>query len=264
MKAGAPPQKFEYRNRQFAFVGFHVAGESIGDSNQPRFLIGRLAKHKQIGLGQLTDEDVIEHLADDWIPIWVIFDLRDQYVGVELNSRFGRLDHVQSVIGAGLSRGVADVYKHDVVVSPVTNPKRFWDVVQSYKCIYRISLHFVSPNIFNTPASARETIESWQQVFNQTEANIVLKNDHGELVAEEEALADPIEYISEGEGDWRVTVANSQDEPRVTFSSTDDIEGFELEIPRAAASVEQIAATPEVEQSLLNRLLAVISRRHAT
>jgi hypothetical protein len=257
------PRRFEYRNTPFAFAGFRSAGDFLPNTDQRRFLVGRLAKLKEVGLGQLTEDDIVEQLTDNWIPIWVIFDLKDQYIGVEVNNQFGNLFHVARVLESGLNPEISTQYRQEIVISPVTDARRFWDVVNRYDRVYRIRLHFVSPNILGTPESARDALDAWKEIFNQTDTVIDLTNREGELKPSERVLSDAVEYIAQGEGDWKVTVGDSETSTKVSFSSRDEVEGFESDVQRASALSEPSRATPEVAQSLVNRMMAVIRKRDA-
>jgi hypothetical protein len=261
---GAPPSQFAYRGHPFVFAGFTFAAGPLQVPEQRQLLVGRLAKHKLVGLGELTEEDIVERLTDDWIPVWVVFDMSRQYIGVEVNSKFGRLDHVIAVMQSGLGPGIEERYRHEILIAPVTDSRRFWDIVTAHKYLYEIKLHFLSPNIFGAPASAREALEQWRRVFNQTETMIGLKNKEGSLRADEASLREPVQYIADGEGDWRVTAARALDAPRRSFSSKQMIEQFDVEIPRASEPIEDRTEAASITRRLLDRFSHILADRHVS
>ena len=251
-----PPAIFTYWGRQFAFVGFSYSPDR-------RFLIGTLAKRKSVDIGQLEERQVVEVTTDDWIPIWIVFDVLEQYVAAEINQRFGKLDHVVQVLQTGLAEVVENEYLHDIVVSPVTDPRRFWEIVAEYPLIYRATFRFVSPNFLNTPRRVRELLSGWQELYNQTVANIELRNDEGALQVPEADLGDAVEYIASGEGAWGLEVAEDPTQAHRAFSSADSTETFFVEIPRASHSAEDLEKVPANERTLLAKLIAVLTRRNA-
>jgi hypothetical protein len=252
-----PPRVFVYRNREIAFVGFDYV-EEFGD----RFIVGRLAKKKEVDIGELRERAVVEITTDDWIPIWIVVDVIGQYIAVEINSRFGDLDHVVAVLQAGFAEPIERAYRHEVVVSSVTDPRKFWEIVEDYERVYRVSLRMVSPNFLNSPARVRRLLGRWKDMYNQTLTDIELKNEEGELHVTPENLAGPIDYIAIGEGDWSVEVAEANGEARRVFSSKDETETFSVEIPRASRPAEELEAATHKESILLTRLLALLQRRN--
>lgn len=254
---GGPPVIFTYRNRQFAFVGF-----SYGEDK--RFLVGTLAKRKTTDIGRLQEREVVEVGTDDWIPVWVVIDVRDQYIAAEINSRFGRLHHVMQVLQAGLQETIDNEYLHDVVVSPVTDSRRFWEIVEEYPLIYRASFKFVSPNFLNTPRRVRELLAGWQDVYNQMEAVVELRNDQGALRVPPEDVGDAVDYIASGEGAWGLEVAEDPTQARRSFSSADSTETFYVEIPKASQSADELDKVPAQKSTLRSRILEVLKRPDET
>jgi hypothetical protein len=255
----ANPRLFTYRNREFAFVSFSYEQDLFGG----RFMVGRLAKKKEIGVGQLRDQDIVEITTDDWIPVWLAIDISGQYMAVEMNPRFGGLEHVLQVLQHGLTAPIQHAYRHEILISAVTDARAFWDIVHEANRIFRVSLKFVSPNFLNTPRRARELLQSWKEIYNQTEANIDLKNEEGELRVPEDDLTEPVEYISAGEGSWTLEVGTADRPTRQVFTSRDGTETFQVNIPRASRPADELEAAPQKERTLIERLMEVLRRRNA-
>ena len=249
----APPRLFQYRNRDLALVGFR----SLFDEN--RFLFGRLAKKRETAIGRLRQHDVVEITTEDWMPIWVLFDTVGQYIAVEMHNRFGQLDHVVHVLTAALTESVGDEYRHEVIVSPVTDARAFWKVVERSQRIYQVRLRFVSPNFFDTPGQFRDALRRWKRLFNQSAAAVDLRNDEGRLSLPTELLNEPITYIAAGEGDWSLTVDENGE--RRSVSSRDSSESLSLHIPRASHSRQEIEQAEDKERKLVDALLTLLGQR---
>ena len=116
----ARPRLFQYRKRDHALVGF----SSLPEGN--RFLFGRLAKKRETAIGQLREHDVVEITTEDWLPVWVLIDTIGQYIAVEMHGRFGQLNNVIQVLQKALTESVEGEYRHEVIVSPVTDARAFW------------------------------------------------------------------------------------------------------------------------------------------
>ena len=251
----APPRLFQYRNRDHALVGF----TSFAEGN--RFLFGRLAKKRETAIGELREHDVVEITTEDWLPIWMLFDTVDQYIAVEMNGRFGRLDHVIHVLHAVLSAPVEEEYRNEVIVSPVTDAQAFWQIVGRADRIYQARLRFVSPNFLDTPGEFKDILRRWKDFFNQTAAEVDLRNDEGELSLPNDLLDEPIDYIAAGEGDWTLTVEEGGQ--RRLMSSRDSSESLRLRIPRASHSHDEIEQAEGKERMLVQALLDRIGQRRA-
>ena len=250
---GARPRLFQYRKRDHALVGFSSLSE--GD----RFFFGRLAKKRVTAIGQLREHDVVEITTEDWLPIWVLFDTAGQYIAVEMHGRFGRLDNVIQVLQAALTKRVEEAHRHKVIVSPVTDARAFWQIVGRAHRIYQARLRFVSPNFVDTPGQFRELLRRWQRHFNQTTAEIDLRNDEGKLSLPDDLLNEPIEYIAAGEGDWKLNVEEAG--RRRSVSSKDSSESLSLRIPRASHPQDETEQSVGKGRMLVNALLTLLGRR---
>lgn len=249
-----PPRRFEYRKRDHALVGFSPI------SDDDRFLLGRLAKKRKTAIGELREHDVIEITTDDWLPVWLFVDTDRQYIAVEMHGRFGRLGHVVQILQQVLTESVEEAYRHEVIVSPVTDARAFWEIVERASHVYRARLHFVSPNFLDTPGEFRELLKQWKRLFNQTEAGIELRNDDGKLLLPDALLKEPVEYIAAGEGDWKLSVEEAGQ--RHSISSMDSSESLHLPIPRASRYEDEIAQTGGLGQTLVEAVRELLRRRH--
>lgn len=249
----APHRLFQYRKRDHALVGFSSLSEGH------RFIFGRLAKKRQTAIGQLLDHDVVEIATDDWLPIWVLLDTVGQYIVVEMHGRFGQLNNVIQVLQTALTESVERDYRHEVIISPVTDARAFWEIVERTPSIYKARLRFVSPNFLDTPGQFRQELSGWRRLFNQTEAELNLSNDEGKLLLPPDYLSEPIEYIAAGEGDWALTVEEAGQ--RRTRSSRDSSESLRLPIPRASDPQDEIDEAAGTKRRLIDALLKLLGQR---
>jgi hypothetical protein len=146
--------------------------------------------------------DIIEHTADDWIPLVAVIDLKEQYIFIQRDWRFGTESQIANAILAGIREPVLAKYNHRIFVEPKTRKSEFWSVVKEHKKIYRLEIKLISPNILRTNEKAREALEELKKLYGQDEMSMVLENESGNLEVPEEPIADYIDYTAEGEGKW--------------------------------------------------------------
>ncbi len=247
------PRFFRYRNKDHALVGFSRLPE---DS---RFLLGRLAKKRETAIGQLRQHDVVEITTEDWLPIWVLFDTVDQYIAVEIHNRFGQVDHVVRVLQQSLTESVGEEYRHEIIVSPVTDARTFWEIIERSPRIYRARLRFVSPNFIDTRGQFSNELRRWKRLFNQTEAVLDLRNDDGQLSLPTDRLKEPVKYIAAGEGDWKLTVEDAGQ--RRSKSSSDSSESLRLRFPRASHPQDASRPADAIGRVLVDAFLRLLGQR---
>lgn len=196
-------REFTRNNVLYAFVGFSEAKSTeLIQFEAGRYLVGKIAKLRTAHVGEKVPGDIIAHTTDDWIPLVTVVDLKEQYIFVQRDWRFGTESQIANAIQAGIREPVLAKYNHRVFVEPKTRKAEFWSVVRTHKKIYRLEIKLISPNILRTNEKARETLLELKKLYGQDEMSMVLENESGNLVVPEEPLADYIDYTSEGEGKW--------------------------------------------------------------
>jgi len=76
--------EFSRNNVSYAFVGFsRVIHTPIFRFQENRYLAGKVAKLRKAQVHEKIPGDIIEHEADDWVPLVAIFDLFEQYIFVQ-------------------------------------------------------------------------------------------------------------------------------------------------------------------------------------
>ncbi|MEW5838647.1 MAG: hypothetical protein AB1717_07435 [Pseudomonadota bacterium] len=196
-------REFDRNNVRYAFVGFSEAKPSeLYRFQAGRYLVGKVAKLRTAHVGEKVPGDIVEHTADDWIPLMAVVDLMEQYIFVQRDWRFGTELQIANAIQAGVREPVLAYYNHRVFIEPKTSKAEFWSTVDAHKKIYRLELKLISPNILRTNEKAREVLQELKKLYGQDEMSLVLENESGNLEIPEETIADYIDYIAEGEGKW--------------------------------------------------------------
>lgn len=196
-------REFVRNNVRYAFVGFSEAKPTdLFRFEKGRYLVGKVAKLRTAHVGEKVPGDIIEHTADDWIPLVAVVDLKEQYIFIQRDWRFGTESQIANAIQAGVREPVLAKYNHRIFVEPKTRKAEFWSVVKKHKKIYRLEIKLISPNILRTNEKAREALEELKKLYGQDEMSMVLENESGNLEVPEEPIADYIDYTAEGEGKW--------------------------------------------------------------
>jgi hypothetical protein len=212
----------------YSFIGFHyVQPKSYSNFEENRYLIGKFAKLRKMQTGVRVPGNIVPQKQDDWVGSTTIVDTLTQHIFVEKNWKFGKADIIEKVLSYGISKPILDEYNCKVFVKGKTDESIFWEIVRDSTNIYNLCLKMVSPNILETNLRAREALTHLQEVFKQDEIDITLKNDSGDLKVPINPVADYIDYISEGEGSWKIT-SKGYLGPKRTHSSLDNIQILEI------------------------------------
>lgn len=199
----AGDSEFLLNGVKYAFVGFSEAKPTELFAFEPgRYWVGKVAKLRTAHVGEKIPGDIVEHSADDWVPLVAVFDFLDQYIFVQRDWRFGTETQIANAIQSGMRDSILAKYNHRVFVEPKTRKAEFWSIVRAHKKIYRLEIKLISPNILRTNEKAREALAELKKLYGQDEMSLVLENDSGSLVIPKNPIADYVDYASEGEGKW--------------------------------------------------------------
>ncbi len=223
-------REFTLNGVQYSFVGFTEARPSQKSRVEPsRFFIGKFAKLKKAHMGVKVPGDILETEEDDWLPLLTIFDLKDQYIFVAKDWRFGTPEQTVRAMQGGLREPVLAKYNHRVFVEGKTRGESFWRVVTQHKRIYKLELRLISPNILETNLRAREALAALKQLFAQDQIDVTLNSDAGQLRVPEQPVASYLEYIEQGEGTWAVTTEGAHGGKK-KHTSSENIETAALNV----------------------------------
>jgi hypothetical protein len=224
-------REFVRNNVRYAFVGFSEAKPTdLYRFQEGRYLVGKVAKLRSTYVGEKVPGDIIEHEADDWIPLVAVFDLKEQYIFVQRNWKFGTESQIANAIQSGLREPVLTKYNYRVFVELKTKTAEFWSVVKAHKKIYKLEIKLISPNILRTNEKARETLAELKSLYGQDEMSFSLANESGSLEVPEEQIRDYIDYASEGEGKW-VLVTEGKRGGKKKHTSEEAAISVELPLP---------------------------------
>lgn len=221
-------REFQNYGVKYSFINFHYATPT--DSfplKSKRYIIGKIAKLKKTETGKRIPGDIIGEKQDDWIGSYAIFDTISQHIFIEKNYKFGKPDQFKKILQIGLSRPVLAEYNCKIFVKEKTDEVLFWNIINESTELYRLQLKMISPNILDTNIKARDALKNLQSIFEQDEIEISLKNELGDLSIPQDPIADYVNYISEGEGSWKITQKGTENRKR-TFSSIDNIRIIDL------------------------------------
>ncbi len=251
------PDKYFYKNGvDYSFVGFKWAQPSDDfDFPADRFIIGKLAKKRLTETGVHIPGDIVMSPQEDWIGLITIFDTISQHIIIEKNWRFGNTEQTETALQSGLLKVLFDTYNCSVFVKGRTKKHLFWNLVKESAEIYSLELKLISPNLLDANKKARNALEDLKNIFMQDEIDIALKNEAGKLTVPEEPVADYINYISEGEGSWKLT-SKKRDGRKKTFSSFQNIDTLELPIPEPSTPYAVEADSKEIPKKDILRLVS--------
>lgn len=240
-------REFTLNGVQYSFVGFSEARPSQKSRIEPsRFFIGKFAKLKKAHMGIKVPGDILETEEDDWVPLLTIFDLKDQYIFVAKDWRFGTPEQTVRAMQGGLREPVLAKYNHRVFVEGKTRGDSFWKVVKQHKRIYKLELRLISPNILDTNLRAREALAALKQLFAQDQVDVTLNSDVGKLRVPEEPVSSYLEYIEQGEGTWAVTTEGAHGgKKKHTSSENIEMATLEFDTNGTAEAAAQLRLEPE-------------------
>lgn len=230
----------------YSFIGFHyVQPKSYSNFEENRYLIGKFAKLRHTETGVRVPGNIVPKSQDDWVGSNVVIDTFTQHIFVQKKWKFGNAEQIEKALNTGISKAILEEYNCKVFVKGKTDENVFWDIVNESISIYNLELKMVSPNILETNKKAREALKDLQNVFKQDEIDVTLKNESGDLRIPIKPIEDYIDYISEGEGSWKMT-RKGYEGGKKTVSSLDNIQI--LEIPESEAPEIDIEIPKDEEE----------------
>ncbi len=255
-------REFRRYGVDYSFIGFHfVQPAGYTEIENDRYLIGKFAKLRHTETGVRVPGNIVSKSQDDWVGSTTVIDTHTQHIFVEKNWKLGNTEQIENALNAGVSKAILEEFNCKVFVKGQTKENIFWNLVNESQYIYNLELRMVSPNILETNKKARDALEDLQNIFKQDEIDVTLKNDSGDLQIPIHPIGDYIEYISEGEGSWKMTRKGTEGGKK-TFSSLDNIKILEIpeseapeidiEIPKDEFEMERVLANQrERELSLI-------------
>jgi hypothetical protein len=221
----------------YSFVGFH------NPKRNKRFLFGKVAKLRKLALGEYQPGDIKNDSHDDWVPLLCLVDCETQHILIEKKQKFGPPDQLLTILSRGLNEVIIKEYNCKVFVKGKSKKNIFWQIVSESDQIFGLEMKLLSPNLFDANKTARESLSALKDLFSQDVLTLSLKNEAGHLAVPVSPTDDYIDYISEGEGEWKVT--RGLKGRKKTFSSNDNIKTVDVEI-KDDQGVEEVSTDEEV------------------
>lgn len=224
-------REFAVNGVVYGFVGFARAQPTSHHSfPRDRFVVGKVAKLRQVHMGKKVPGNIVETSEDDWQPVLAIFDLQRQYILIEKDWKFGTPEQTIRALQGGLRYPILAKYNHSIFVEGCVRKEHFWKIIETHRKVYKLELKLISPNILETNLRARDALEALKNLFGQDQVKIGLANDQGELQVPKNPVGDYLEYIEEGEGAWSVTTEGDHGGKK-THSSSENIELITISRP---------------------------------
>ena len=221
-------REFQYQGVTYGFVGFKPVLSTHGyqfPSN--RFYVGKFAKLKKQQIGEKIPGDIVEVEHNNWISVLLIIDVVTQHIFASKDWKFGQPEQICKALQQGLGEVTLSKYNHRIFIEGKTQKEVFWNIVHEKKKVYKLEFKLISPNILDTNQKARDALKALKEIFGQEEIDITLKNDSGDLKVPEEPVSSYLEYITEGEGAWKITTEGDRGGKK-THSSSENIDTISL------------------------------------
>lgn len=221
-------REFKHQGVTYGFVGFKSLLSTHGyQFPSDRFYVGKFAKLKKQQIGEKIPGDIVDVEHNNWISVLLIFDVITQHIFALKDWKFGQPEQICRALQEGLGDVTLSKYNHKIFIEGKTKKEVFWNIVNEKKKIYKLEFKLISPNILNTNKKARDALKALKEIFEQEEIDITLKNDSGDLKVPDEPVGSYLEYITEGEGAWKITTEGDRGGKK-THSSSENIDTISL------------------------------------
>lgn len=169
-----------------------------------QIFITKFSKEKHIVTHDARTDDIVEQDLPDYPFIYMLISLDRQIVLLENKSSvFISPFSAQRCIENFFTNFVKQ-NDYLVKLDEIQYEDKFWEIVERAEQIYSLKLNLKSPNIFGARYKANEFLKEQREYYNNTEMNVELKNDEGNLTLLRENLEDFIKYISAGGGRYLI------------------------------------------------------------
>lgn len=239
---------FTHYGVTYSFVGFR------NPIRNKRFLFGKVAKLRKLAIGEYQPGDIKNDPHDDWVPLLCLVDCETQHLLIEKKTKFGPPDQLLTILTRGLNEVILKEYNCMVFVKGKSNKNIFWQLVAESDQIFGLEMKLLSPNLFDANKTAREALSALKTLFSQDVLTVSLKNEAGHLSIPANPTDNYIDYISEGEGEWKIT--RGMKGRKKTFSSSDNIKTVDIEI-RDDQELEEVSIDEDAA-ALIEKLEALI------
>jgi hypothetical protein len=241
---------FKYYGATYSFVGFHHPNED------ERFLFGKVAKLRKMDLGEYQPGDIKRDPHDDWVPLLCLVDCVTQHILIEKKAKFSPPEQLLTVLTRGLNEVIPEEYNSQAFVKGKTNKNLFWELVGESEQIFSLEMKLLSTNLFDANKTAGESLDAIKALFGQDALSISLKNESGHLSIPQIPTDNYIDYISEGEGEWKITRAVKG--RKRSFSSSENIKTVDAAV--RDENEQELTSTEDDAAILIKKILEHIGQ----
>ena len=176
-------------------------------------------------------EDDIKNVKDQDFPyIYILVDLKRQIILFEKNTNvIQKMSTTKNKFENWIKKEIND-YDFSFKLEKIVYEYEFWEYVKKSDNIYELNLNLNSPNLFEGLNKANKLLKKINGLFNNTETDVTLENEDGDLVVEKENVGGFIKYTSAGGGSWNLTA--DYEGKKQTFKSKNDENAKTCELPK--------------------------------
>ena len=198
------------------------------------FVIGKLSKKRYYALHEKGADDIRDREIEDWPYLDFLADFRrgEQLVVIRFNSSVVRDLTTLGKVLTEMANQVMFNRGYATSFEPLVKPDSFWHEVERAEGVFAVKFKLKSPNLFGAASEANEALRELRNIFNNTEADITLKNEQGRLTLPHDAIETYRDYADRGGGSWSLTVRRGNSKRRI--KSEDKAVRITVDIPDGA------------------------------
>lgn len=184
------------------------------------YAFGKLSKKQYYDLHEKGPDDIKETTVEDWPFLEFLCDVTGshQLLVIQYNSRIiPKIVTISHVLTEIVNKQMFD-HGYSVSFQPIVSETSFWEYLKGSEGIYMLSFDLQSPNLFGADNKANESLKKLQEVFNNTESRITLKNQGGELKVPMEVVDTYRDYADKGGGSWELVIRKKGKKKKVKSS----------------------------------------------
>lgn len=180
---------------------------------------GKFGKKKITFLPEKTVDDIEDTAHETWPYLNFICDTEKQIIAIEDKSSFGvSLKGICEILSELVT---TKLYHHGYVskFEPIIKENSFWSIVQRAEKIYSLKFKLNSPNLFGASSKANESLKKWQELFHNTQTEVKLVNERGDLKLPESEIEKYREYSDNGGGEWELQIGAARTKKKQKINS---------------------------------------------
>ncbi len=169
----------------------------------------QLARKKQINRRELIEKDIIDTEDEDYPYVNIFVELESQKFLIESNTQvFDNYNTCSNVLENIINSNLKEK-EIRINLNPIIEENDFWKYFYPGAKIYNIHFKLIAPNSFDAEDSASNFINAAQDDVGANIVNVDFCNSDGNLNPNKKGIGSFINYISNGGGDWKISVISS-------------------------------------------------------